>query len=201
MSELEKELLPSEPAVPASSPEGKGQLPEGKQSFPEDQTNFTEETRTEAPSPAQAEEELQREIEYWKDQALRAAAEAENTRRRMQRELQQRLHQAQAELLSALLPLLNSLERGLQAAQTAPDLEKLQEGLTLLQRQFMQTLQRLGIERIEPEIGSPPDPELHEILSTTPSEAPPNLIVEIVEVGYRFRGQVLRPAQVIVSAA
>lgn len=191
MSEVEKESIPTEPsAIPLSPPVEQAEpelATEGGASAP------VEATQREI-------EALQQEVEYWKDQALRAAAETENMRRRMQRELQQRLHQAQAELLSALLPLLNSLERGLQAAQAAPDLEKLQEGLFLLQRQFLQTLQRLGIERIEPEIGSPPDPELHEILSTTPSEAPPNLIVEVVEVGYRFRGQLLRPAQVIVSA-
>lgn len=186
MSELEKELLPPESAaqVPQQVEE---QIPSG------DAEEVSSETLSEI-------EALHREVEYWKDQALRAAAEVENTRRRLQRELQQRLHQAQAELLSALLPLLGSLERGLQAAQSAPDLEKLQQGLVLLQRQFIQTLERLGMERIEPEIGSPPNPELHEILSAVPSEAPPNLIIEVVDAGYRFRGQLLRPARVIISA-
>ncbi len=185
MSELEKELLPAEPTMQP--------LRQGDMQKPSEGAEAGAESLSEI-------ETLQREVEHWKDQALRAAAEAENTRRRLQRELQQRLHQAQAELLNALLPLLGSLERGLQAAQSAPDLEKLQQGLVLLQRQFIQTLERLGMERIEPEIGSPPNPELHEILSAVPSEAPPNLIIEVVEAGYRFRGQLLRPARVIISA-
>ena len=191
MSELEKELLPPESA--AQAPQQVEAHTPSEEQTPSEGAEVSSETSSEI-------EALHREVEYWKDQALRAAAEAENIRRRLLRENQQRLQQAQADLVSALLPLLNDLERGLQAAQNAPDLDKLREGLSLLQRQFLQTLQRLEIERIEPEIGSPPDPELHEILSTTPSEAPPNLIVEVVEAGYRFRGQLLRPARVIVSA-
>jgi len=145
--------------------------------------------------------ELEAEVEKWRDQALRAVAELENYRRRVQRDLPQQLHQAQAELLKGLLPLLDNLERGLRAAEEAPDLPKLKEGLGLLTRQFQQTLARLGVEPILPEIGSLPNPEEHEILSTLPAPegTQPHTILEVVEPGYRLRGQLLRPARVIVT--
>lgn len=161
----------------------------------------------EPPSSDQAKEwearvrQLEGEIEKWRDQALRTAAELENYRRRVQRDLPQQLHQAQADLLRGLLPLLDSLERGLRAAEEAPDLDKLKEGLRLLLRQFHQTLTRLGVEPVLPEVGSLPNPEEHEILSTLPAAegAQSHTIVEVVEPGYRLRGQLLRPARVIVT--
>ncbi|GIV22539.1 MAG: hypothetical protein KatS3mg025_0198 [Bacteroidia bacterium] len=112
---------------------------------------------------------LREEVAEWKDRALRTAAEWENYRKRMQRELPQQVFQAQADLLRALFPVLDSLQRGVRAAQAAPDIEKLQEGLSLMQRQIHQVLQRLEIEVIEPQVGGLPNPELHEVLSTVPA--------------------------------
>ncbi len=161
-----------------------------------------EEASPEASSSEEARiRQLEEEVEKWRDQALRMAAELENYRRRVQRDLPQQLHQAQAELLKALLPLLDSLERGLRAAEEAPDLDKLKEGLRLLTRQFHQALARLGVEPVVPEVGSLPNPEEHEILSTLPAAegTQPHTILEVVEPGYRLRGQLLRPARVIVT--
>ncbi|MCS7162456.1 MAG: nucleotide exchange factor GrpE [Bacteroidia bacterium] len=144
---------------------------------------------------------LQEEVAFWKDQALRAAAELENYRRRVQRDLPQHILQAQADLLRSLLPLIDSLNRGLQAAQEAPDLEKIKEGLEITHRQLLQVLQRLEVTLIYPDIGSLPNPELHEVLSTVPAPegVQPHTILEVVQPGYLFRGLLLRPAQIIVT--
>ncbi|MCS6790277.1 MAG: nucleotide exchange factor GrpE [Bacteroidia bacterium] len=145
--------------------------------------------------------ELQQEVERWKDQALRATAELENYRKRIQRDLPQQLLSAQADLLRVLLPVLDSLERGLHAAQEAPDLEKLKQGIQLTHRQVLQALQRIGIEPIAPEVGSLVNPAYHEVLSTVPAAegSQPHTIIEVVEPGYQFKGVLLRPARVIVA--
>lgn len=166
---------------------------------------------TTEPTPEAHEEELHRlkaeverlsaEVEKWRDQALRAAADLENYRRRVQRELSQQIIQAQGEILRALLPVIDSIERGLYSAEKAPDLPKLQEGLRLTLSQLHKALEKLGVEAIRPEIGDIPDPEKHEVLSTQPAPAPTgvNTILEVVEPGYLYKGTLLRPARIIVS--
>jgi len=146
-------------------------------------------------------ERLSAEVEKWRDQALRAAADFENYRRRIQRELSQQIIQAQGDILRALLPVIDSIERGLYSAERAPDLPRLQEGLRLTLSQLHKALEKLGVEAIRPEIGDIPDPERHEVLSTQPAPAPTgvNTILEVVEPGYLYKGTLLRPARIIVS--
>ncbi|MCS6895462.1 MAG: nucleotide exchange factor GrpE [Bacteroidia bacterium] len=157
----------------------------------------------EAEKPLYAEEisRLQAEVESWKDKALRTAAELENYRRRVQRDLPHQLLQAQMDILRPLLSVLDNLERGLAAAQEAPDLERLKEGVALIHRQFHHTLQKLSVEIIRPEVGALPDPRYHEVLSTIPASegVQPHTIVEVVEPGYLYHGQLLRPARVITT--
>lgn len=144
---------------------------------------------------------LQTEMEAWKDRALRTAAELENYRRRVQRDLSQQILTAQMELLRPLIALLDNVERGLQAAREAPDIERLREGLELIQRQFHHTLQKLDIQPVLPDVGSLPDPTYHEVLSTVPAPegTQPHTIIEVVEPGYLYRGYLLRPARVITT--
>ncbi|MCX8111908.1 MAG: nucleotide exchange factor GrpE [Bacteroidia bacterium] len=144
---------------------------------------------------------LRTEVEVWKDRALRAAAELENYRRRVQRDLHQQILSAQMDLLRPLLTLLDNIQRGLQAAREAPDLDRLKEGLELMQRQFSHILQKLSIQVIQPEVGSLPDPAYHEVISTVPAPegVQPHTILEVVEAGYLYQGQLLRPARVITT--
>ena len=148
--------------------------------------------------------EIQRlsvEVEKWREQALRIAADFENYRRRIQRDLPQQIAAAQGEILRALLPVIDSIERGLHSAEQAPDLEKLKEGLRLTRHQLHKTLEKLEVQVIRPAIGDLPDPEKHEVLSTQPAPAATetNTILEVVEPGYLYKGQLLRPARIIVS--
>ncbi len=158
-------------------------------------------TTTEAAEQQDEIARLQTELETWKDRALRAAAELENYRRRVQKDITQQVLAAQMDILRPLLGLLDNIERGLQAAHEAPDIEKLRQGLELTQRQFHQVLQKLDIQVIAPEVGSLPDPAYHEILSTVPAPegTQPHTIVEVVEVGYLYKGHLLRPARVITT--
>jgi molecular chaperone GrpE len=146
-------------------------------------------------------ERLSAEVEKWRDQALRLAADFENYRRRVQRDLPQQITAAQGEILRALLPIIDSIERGLLSAQQAPDIDKLKEGLQLTLHQLHKTLEKLDIQIIRPAIGDLPDPEKHEVLSTQPAPAATevNTILEVVEPGYLYKGLLLRPARIIVS--
>ncbi len=141
------------------------------------------------------------EVEKWREQALRIAADFENYRRRVQRDLPQQVAAAQGEILRALLPVIDSIERGLYSAEQAPDLEKLKEGLRLTRHQLHKTLEKLEVRVIRPSIGDLPDPEMHEVLSTQPAPATTetNTILEVVEPGYLYKGLLLRPARIIVS--
>ncbi len=146
-------------------------------------------------------ERLEAEAEKWREQALRVAADFENYRRRMQRDLPQQILQAQGDLLRAFLPVIDSIERGLTSAEKAPDLEKLREGLRLTLHQLHKILEKLDLHPIRPEVGDLPDPEKHEVLSTQPAPAGlgVNAILEVVEPGYLYKGLLLRPARIIVS--
>jgi molecular chaperone GrpE len=181
-----------------------------------EETKLPEETTPpaageETPESLSAQEELTRlqaeverlsaEVEKWRDQALRIAADFENYRRRVQRDLPQQITTAQGEILRALLPIIDSIERGLLSAQQAPDIDKLKEGLQLTLHQLHKTLEKLDIQVIRPAIGDLPDPEKHEVLSTQPAPAATevNTILEVVEPGYLYKSILLRPARIIVS--
>jgi molecular chaperone GrpE len=154
--------------------------------------------------PAALQEEVERlsaEVEKWRDQALRLAADFDNYRRRVQRDLPQQLLSAQSEILRALLPIIDSMERGLLSAEKAPDLDRLKEGLRLTIQQMHKALERLEIGTIRPSVGELPDLEKHEVLSTQPgpTDLPTNAILEVVEPGYTYKGLLLRPARIIVA--
>ncbi len=143
----------------------------------------------------------QAEAQQWKDQALRALAELENYRRRVQRDLPQQLLNAQADVLRAFLPALDNLERALAAAEATQDLDNLKTGLRLAIQNVHHLLQKVGITVIAPHVGELPDPSLHEVLSTMPAPegGQPHTIIELVEPGYQYKGLLLRPARIIVT--
>lgn len=171
--------------------------PEGRTSASES----VEEKNTEGTAWQAEIARLSAEVEKWREQALRIAADFENYRRRVQRDLPQQVAAAQGEILRALLPVIDSIERGLHSAEQAPDLEKLKEGLRLTRHQLHKTLEKLEVRVIRPAIGDLPDPEKHEVLSTQPAPAATetNTILEVVEPGYLYKGLLLRPARIIVS--
>lgn len=164
----------------------------------------TEAELTEASTDVDWEKEAQKwqaEAERWKDQALRALAELENYRRRVQRDLPQQLLSAQAEVLKAFLPALDNVQRALTAAEASQDLENLKAGLRLSIQNLQHLLQKVGITLISPQVGDLPDPHLHEVLSTMPAPEgiQPHTILEVVEPGYQYKGMLLRPARIIVT--
>ncbi len=156
----------------------------------------TDTARSEAPpEPEGPEVELARV----RDRLLRTAADFDNFRKRTRRDIADAERRVQEQLLSALLPTFDNLERASTHAGAAPDVKALAEGLEMVLRQFQDALAGLGIERIAT-VGKAFDPAEHEAVQHVHSdEIPPGAIVQELQAGYRWQGKLLRPALVVVS--
>lgn len=136
--------------------------------------------------------------ENW-DRYVRAAAELENVRKRSSKDVENAHRYALEKFGRDLLPVKDSLELGLSAADNA-SVESLLEGSQATLKLLGTTMQQFGIEELDP-AGEPFDPSLHEAISMQPSdEVEPGSIVTVVQKGYTLNGRLLRPAMVIVAA-
>lgn len=131
-----------------------------------------------------------------------AAAEFEESRLRLRREISKDIERGRREILADLLEVLDNLDRALDAARLSPSPEALQQGVEMVRRQFLSKLEGLGVTRIDVD-GSTFDPEVHEAVSAVPaaSAADEGRVVGVIRHGYRIGGDVLRPASVAVARA
>jgi molecular chaperone GrpE len=150
------------------------------------------------PSPA----ELQKELADVKDQLLRALAEQQNIRRRAQREAQEGLKFAAADLSRDLLATADNLRRAIESAPLQKtDNEAIRQwlaGVTATEKALLEAFARHGIQRIAP-IGQAFDPNFHQAVFTVADEQPPGTIVKVIQPGYMLHDRLLRPAMVAVS--
>jgi molecular chaperone GrpE len=128
----------------------------------------------------------------------RLAAEFENYRKRVAREQQSLSARAAERLVGELLPIVDDLERALEAAEEHEE-AKLEEGVRLVQRQLAAVLEREGLAEIETD--GKFDPHVHDALLSQPSDAEEGSVIEVLQKGYRLGDRVVRPARVIVAAA
>ena len=152
------------------------------------------------------------ELAEAKDQLLRERAELENFKRRMQREKNESLRYASEHLLRDMLPVLDNLERAVEAASSpeahSPDaavqasrVESLVTGVKMVLHQFRETLARFGVTRIE-STGQHFDPSHHEAVAHVETDQQPaGAVVDEHASGYRLHERLLRPAQVTVAKA
>lgn len=166
-------------------------------------------TESEAAAPADEIEALKAKLaetektaaENW-DKALRAAAELENVRRRVERESAQAQKYALERVLTELVTVNDSLELALKAvAGETEETRKHLQGIELTHKQLWQALERHGVSQVDPQ-GQPFNPELHEAVSMVESaEIGPGHVVSVMQKGYRLHDRLLRPAMVVVSKA
>ncbi len=134
--------------------------------------------------------------------AKRAQADFENYRKRMSAEVLAANGRGKSEVLAAVVPVLDDLERALQAAGLDPEGDSedgLAHGVLLVFRSLRETLVRNGIEPVDP-TGERFDPQWHEALSTASAEgAEPGTVIETMQKGYRLGEQLIRPARVVVA--
>ncbi len=146
-------------------------------------------------------ESLQEALKEAEGKVLRVAAEMENLRRRSERDIVHAHKYANEGLLKALLPILDSFETGRQSSQNA-DVEKLLDGLAMIEKLFLKALDDAGVELIMPSRGEPFKADEHQAMTTQPSdEMEANCIVEVYQRGFQLNGRLVRPAMVVVSTA
>lgn len=135
--------------------------------------------------------------------AQRTQADFENYRKRMAAEVQAAALRGKAEVARGVVPVLDDLERALQAAGLDPEgdaEDPLAHGVLLVFRNLRETLGRSGVEVVDPK-GEKFDPNFAEALSTVQVEGTEaGVVVEVMQKGYRFEGHLIRPAMVVVAA-
>jgi molecular chaperone GrpE len=142
-------------------------------------------------------EVLERERDEYLDSLQRLKAEFDNYRKRVTREQESFAARASEALLKELLPVLDDLERALDAAEQHEE-AKLEEGVRLVHRSLYEALRKQGLELIETD--GPFDPHVHEALLAQPAEdAQPGSVLQVLQKGYRLGDRVLRPARVVVA--
>ena len=171
---------------------------------PEEAGGINDDGGTDEPAEPSLDERLQalaEESNAAKDQALRAQAELENYRKRMQRELAEERKYAALAIVRDLLPGLDNLQRAIDAGESVEDLSAMLQGVEMVAEQFRETLARHGTTVIEA-VGQPFDPNKHEAIQQMPSaDHPPMTVIDEVERGYELHDRVIRPSKVIVSVA
>jgi molecular chaperone GrpE len=137
-----------------------------------------------------------------KEAQLRAIADLENTRRRLERDAASSLKYATEKLLNELLAVADSFELGLKAAETADASAKaMGEGMQLTYRQLMSVLEKHGVRQIDPS-GQPFNPDFHQAMTMVPSvDVPANHVLSVMQKGYSLHDRLLRPAMVVVARA
>ena len=145
---------------------------------------------------AQDSQDLQSKYDELKDQYVRAFADFENTKKRLEREKYQSLEYANERFGIDLLPVLDTLQKALESAQAAEQ-QAIVQGLELTLESFYKALGKHGIEHIAADREF--DPNLHECLMQVPDPAKQNgQIAQVLQNGYTYKGRVLRPAMVSI---
>ena len=170
---------PVSPTEPTGGPTGQSEPNEGEQKKPE----------------AYSAEELT-------DHLQRLAAEFENYKKRIAKEMQGLRELGMAQAIEAILPVLDSFDQSLAAPLDNAQAQVWRDGLEKISRQLRDALEKLGLGVIRPQKGEALDPNLHEVLMAVPTtEVDSGGIVSTWVVGYKFKNRLLRPAKVQVAIA
>ena len=130
--------------------------------------------------------------------AQRKQAELENYRKRVERESAETIKYAAADLMREILPVLDNLERAINASKSGSE-EQLLEGVEIIHKQFRESLTKQGLVEVEA-IAAPFDPHVHEAVGRVEtSEHPEGTVVEVFQKGYLYKDRLLRPSMVSVS--
>ena len=146
--------------------------------------------------------QLHEDVAAAKDLALRAQADAQNVKRRAEQDVEKARKFALEQFTRELLPVVDNLERALEAASGEDDVVKpIAEGVELTLKSFLDALSKFNIEQVDPQ-GEPFDPNLHQAMSMIENdEVEPNSVIAVMQKGYTLNGRLVRPAMVMVSKA
>ncbi len=156
----------------------------------------------EASSPEQRIAELEKQLAEMKDRALREMAEAENTRRRAQKDREETSKYAVSGFAKEMLAISDNFRRALDAAPAEVDdpvVKNLIAGVDATERQLLATLERFGIKKIEP-MGQIFDPHFHRVMMEVDApDQPAGTVMQVLQAGYMIHDRLLREALVAVA--
>lgn len=143
-------------------------------------------------------DELEKQAALYKDQLLRKAAELENFKKRIENETAQVIRFANEDLLLAILPVVDDLERSLKNAENTES--AFYKGVDLIRQKLLTVLQKQNVKPFD-SVGKPFDVKYHDaLLQVHGNTAPPHTVLEEIEKGYLYHDKVLRHAKVVVSS-
>ncbi len=134
------------------------------------------------------------------DKAIRAHAELDNVRKRATRDIENAHKYALDKFINELLPILDSMELGINAADNVEDVSSLREGMDLTMKMFCSSLEKSGVSPVDPQKGDKFNPDLHEAVTMQEvDDAESGTVVVTLQKGYELNGRLIRPAKVIVA--
>ncbi|MDO4181815.1 MAG: nucleotide exchange factor GrpE [Bacteroidales bacterium] len=145
-------------------------------------------------------EDAQKTIEEQQDKYLRLAAEFDNYRRRTMKEKAELIKNGGEKAITAILPVLDDLERAIKAPDTSDEVKAMREGVELIHSKFLKILTQEGLQKIETE-GRDFDTDYHEAIAQipAPAEDQKGKILDCVQTGYMLNDKVIRHAKVVVA--
>lgn len=183
------------------STEQNHQEPDPQDPGSEDAAESRPETeQSEAQSATGEVEQLTTDLANAKDQVLRTHAEMQNLRRRMERDVENAHKYALEKFVGELLPVVDNLERSIQAmADVDGDFKAVSDGIELTLKSFQDVLARFKVEAVDPG-GEAFNPDLHQAMSMLEvPDAKPNTVIDVFQKGYTLNGRLIRPAMVVVA--
>lgn len=162
--------------------------------------DITDDSENEEPTDADKLSEAMAEIDVWKDKYLRQAAEFDNYRKRTLKEKTELILHGGEQVFSALLPVLDDLDRAVANMEQSDNIETLKEGVNLIIDKLGKTLAAKGLQRMET-VGKEFNTDFHEAIAMVPAqeEAQKNHIIDCVQPGYMLQEKVIRHAKVVVA--
>jgi len=144
-------------------------------------------------------QQVQADLDRFRDLALRSQADFENYRKRAVRERDDAVRYANFSLVEKIVPVLDSFELGLAAARNSAGAESLVSGMEMVKRQLEDVLHQAGVESVDA-TGQPFDPNQHEAVAQEPSaDVPEGSVVRQLRKGYKLKERLVRAALVVVS--
>jgi molecular chaperone GrpE len=179
-------------------------VPEAEVGANGQETAKTGETpESETAAPPTLEEQLaaaQAEAEDYKDRWLRSQAEFANARKRMEKQRLDTYTNATVNVMDKLLPIVDDFERAMENLPAEISENSWLEGLQLVQRKLIATLENFNVTSIEA-VGEPFDPNLHEAITQEPTdEFESGVVCRVLQTGYKIGDRVIRPSLVVVAA-
>ena len=146
-----------------------------------------------------------KQSEEWQEKALRAVAEMENSRRRLEKEKQEFAKYANSGLIKDLIPALDNLARALkilgEEKTDSKVFNSLGEGVSMVEKDIRSIFEKHNVTAITPQAGDPFDPRYHEAMSEVKdNNVPPGNIVFVIEPGYMLFDRLIKPCRVVVNS-